>query len=142
MIGNGLVVNGDQLTINLQYVGGPGAVTVKDSEGAIATLYVTASPLLSRLSVSPTEITLPESLQTVFPIRLMRGKPFDTYPPYLVFTSHPGLLWPSVSGNTVTVTSATRPCVSENTDVIITVIDASGASASTTATIQDNGACP
>ena len=140
LVGSGIVVNGDQLTISLQFVGGPGVITVKDSEGSIATLDVTATPvvpLLSSLSVSPTAITIPESAVTTFPIRLMRGKA-----PYLVFTSHPGLLRPTISGETLTVASANLPCVSANTAVIITVIDATGATATTTVAIQDNGACP
>lgn len=137
LIGSGLVVNGDQLTVNLQFVGGPGVVTVRDSEGAVAKLDVTATALLSNLSVSPSSITISELSLTTFPIRVLLGKA-----PYLVFTSHPGLLRPTVSGNTVTVTTPNVPCVDLNTAVIITVIDATGASAATTVNIQDNGDCP
>ena len=137
LIGSGFVVNGDQLTINIQFAEGPGVIAVKDSEGAIATLEVTGVPLLSNLSVSPTAVTIPESAITTLPIRLMRGKA-----PYLAFSSHPSLLRPSVAGNVMTVTSPTLPCVSANTSVIITVIDATGATATTTVAIQDNGACP
>jgi hypothetical protein len=68
---------------------------------------------------------------------LMRGKA-----PYLVFSSHPSLLMPTVSGNVMTVTSTALPCVDANTSVIITVIDDTGATATTTVAIQDNGACP
>ena len=137
LIGSGLVVNGDQLTVHLQYVGGPGVVTVRDSEGAVARLDVTATALLSNLSVSPSSITISELSLTTFPIRVMLGKA-----PYLVFTSHPGLLRPTVSGNIVTVTTPNVPCVDLNTVVIITVIDATGASATTTVNVQDNGDCP
>ncbi|MBY0463877.1 MAG: hypothetical protein K2W33_02925 [Burkholderiales bacterium] len=137
LIGSGFVVNGDQLSINFQFADGPGVIAVKDSEGSIATVDVTGVPLLSSLSVSPTAVTVPESAVTTLPIRLMRGKA-----PYLVFSSHPTLLRPTVSGNVMTVTSPTLPCVSANTPVTITVIDATSASATTTVTIQDNGACP
>ena len=137
LIGSGFVVNGDQLTINIQFSEGPGVIAVKDSEGAIATVEVTGVPLLSNLSVSPTAVTIPESEITTLPIRLMRGKA-----PYLLFSSHPSLLIPSVSDNVMTVTSPTLPCVDANTSVIITVIDATGATATTTVAIQDNGACP
>jgi hypothetical protein len=137
LIGSGFVVNGDQLTINIQFAGGPGVIAVKDSEGAIATVEVTGVPLLSNLSVSPTAVTIPESEITTLPIRLMRGKA-----PYLVFSSHPSLLMPTVSGNVMTVTSTALPCVDANTSVIITVIDDTGATATTTVAIQDNGACP
>ena len=137
LIGSGLVVNGDQLSISLRFAEGPGVITVKDSEGASATIDVIGVPLLSSLSVSPTAITIPESVPTTFPIRVMRGKA-----PYLVFTSHPGLLRPTISGDKVIVTSVALPCVSANTPVIITVLDASGATTTTTVTIQDSGPCP
>ena len=137
LVGNGVVVTGDRLSVNLLHVGGPGVVTVRDSEGATATLDVTATALLSNLAVSPSEITIPERALTTFPVRILRGRA-----PYLVFTSDPGLLVPSVNGSTINVTTPNLPCVDLNTEVIITVIDASGASSETTVNIQDNGSCP
>lgn len=137
LVGSGLVVSGEQLIVTGQYVGGPGVVTIRDAEGATAKLDVTTIALLSNLSVSPSEITIAESVGAAFPIRVLLGKP-----PFLVFTSHPGLLRPTASGDTVFVVSPNVPCVSENTVVVITVIDASGAAATTAVNIQDNGSCP
>ena len=137
LIGGGLVLTGDQLLVTAQHVGGPGVISVKDSEGATAKLELTAIALLSNLSVSPSEITIAESEAVSFPIRVLLGQP-----PYLVFTSHPGLLRPLASGDTVFVASPNKPCVADNTTVVITVIDGSGAAAATTVNIQDNGPCP
>lgn len=143
LIGSGLVVNGDQLTINLQFVGGPGVVTVKDSEGAVARLDVTATALLSNLAVSPSVITISELSTSTIPIRVLRGKAFANGERFLVFTSHPNLLRVSkIEGDIVTLITPNTPCVDLNTAVIITIIDATGASSATTVNIQDNGDCP
>lgn len=152
LLASGAVVLGDVLSLDLAFVGGPGLVTVLDSEGSSATVAVTATAVLSTLSLSPSQATISELLardtlgqpqQTVLPILAVRG-----VAPYLVFTSHPNLLRPTVSGNTIAVSSPgsavapVAPCVDLDTPVTITVIDATGASASSVVTITDNGACP
>ena len=152
LLASGAVVEDDVLLLDLAFVGGPGWVTVQDSENNTATVAVTATPVLSTLSLSPAAATISELLspdasglthQTVLPILAVRG-----VAPYLVFTSHPNLLRPTVSGNTISVStpgtaaSPVAPCVDQNTPVTITVIDATGASASSVITIADNGDCP
>lgn len=152
LLASGAVVRGDILLLDLAFVGGPGWVTVQDSEDNSATIAVTATAVLSTLSLSPAAATISELLslnalgqpqQTVLPILAVRG-----VSPYLVFTSHPNLLRPTVSGNTISVTtpgstaSPVPPCVDLSTPVTITVIDATGASASSIITIADNGDCP
>ncbi len=146
-IASGAVVNGDVLRINMLNAGGPATVTVRDSEGSLANVAVTVTAVLSNLSVSPRAITISELLSsgvaTSFPIRIVGGQG-----PYQVFTSHPNLLVPFVSGDTVivrtpvTVTGAISPCVDVNTPVSITVIDVTGSSATATVTVADNGPCP
>lgn len=146
-IANGAIINGDMLRISMLNAGGPATVAVRDSEGNSASVAVTVAAVLSNLSVSPRAITISELLSngavTSFPIRIVGGQS-----PYQVFTSHPNLLVPSVSGDTVTVrtpvvaSGAISPCVDVNTPVSITVIDATGNAATTTVTVADNGPCP
>ena len=136
-IASGALVNGDVLRISMLEVGGPAAVSVRDSEGATATVSVTVSAVLSNLSVSPTAITISELLSsTSIPVRIIGGKA-----PYLVFTSHPNLLTATVSGDIVTIKPPTTPCVDAPTPVYITVIDSTGAAATTIVTVADNGEC-
>lgn len=123
------------LRINMLNVGGPNLITVKDSEGSTATVSVSVSAVLSDISVSPSEMTISELLRSSFPIRIIGGKA-----PYLVFSSYPNLLAPTVTDATITV-SPVNLCVDVNTQVVITVIDATGATAASTITVQDNGPC-
>ncbi len=151
-LANGAVTDGDLLLLNLAFVGGPGLVTVYDSEDNAATVAVSSTAVLSTMTLSPSQATISELLsrdtsgqpaQTVLPVLAVRG-----VAPYLVFTSHPNLLRPTVEGNTILVstpgsaTSPVAPCVDAPTPVTITVIDATGASAASIITISDNGACP
>jgi len=147
LIANGTLVNGDVLRINLLAVGGPSLVSVRDSEGNSASVAVTVTGELSNLALSPTAITISELLAgtnpTSLPIRITGGQA-----PYRAFTSHPNLLSPQVDGNSVLVSTpvtsvgAIAPCVDLNTAVAISVIDATGATATATVTIADNGPCP
>lgn len=135
---SGAVVNGDVLRISLLEVGGPASVSVRDSEGATATVSVTVTAVLSNLSVSPSALTISERMAagTAIPVRIIGGKA-----PYLVFTSRPNLLSATVSGDQLTVSPPVTPCVDGATQVFVTVIDATGASATTQITVTDNGAC-
>lgn len=136
-IANGVIVNGDVLRVSMLNVGGPATVTVRDSEGNSASVAVTVAAVLSNLSVSPAAITISELLTTTsIPVRIIGGRA-----PYLVFTSHPNLLTATVSGDIVTIRPPTQPCVDAPTQVYITVIDATGASATTIVTVADNGEC-
>jgi hypothetical protein len=130
-------------------------VSVRDAEDNSVDLDITAtaSSVLSPMSVSPSRIVVSELLsrdtttglprQTSIPLLFVNGRA-----PLQVFSSHPRLLVPVANGNAVTVTSPgtadapVAPCVDLNTEVFITGIDASGASASTSITITDNGPCP
>lgn len=156
LAGSGVVVSGDQLLLTGQFAGGPGLVTVKDSEGATARLDFFATSISSpTLVASPSALTISELLTsspsgvpqpTVIPIRLLGGKP-----PYRVFTSFPRLLRGTVDDATNTLTISTlsdsggvyAPCVAEDTVVAITVIDSNSGSAEVAVTIRDNGpVCP
>lgn len=145
-------VNGNLLQISFNFVGGPMRVTVLDAEGSAVNVDITATAVLSAMTVSPSRIVISELLmrdtsgvlrQTSVPLLFVNAKP-----PVQVFTSHPRLLTPTANGNVVTVTTPgtsdapVAPCVDLNTEVFITGIDASGASASTSITIADNGLCP
>ena len=153
LAGSGVVVNGDQLVLTGQFVGGPSAVVVRDSEGATARVDFTALPMVSLISASPSAITISELLTldaigivqpTRIPVRVLRGRA-----PYQVFTSHPWLLRATVSGDVVTISTLSdgsghyAPCVEDDTVVTISVIDATQAIAAIRVTIQDNGlVCP
>ena len=146
-------IDGNLLRLNLLNVGGPWTVSVMDAESNTASVSVTATAVLSTLSVSPAQITLSERLardasgqavETVVPLRLVRG-----VAPYQVFTTHPNLLRPTVVGDVVRVSppgstadSPIAPCVDQTTAVVVTVIDATGAAAASTLTVLDNGSCP
>ncbi len=149
------VINGDKLEISFTFVGGPMRVSVVDSEGSSASLDITATAVLSAMTVSPSRIVISELLsrdtktgallQTTIRLLFVNGKP-----PFKLFSSHPRLLTPIApdEGNLVTVTTPgtkdapVPPCVDLSTEVFITGIDASNASASTSITITDNGLCP
>ena len=146
-------IAGNVLRLSLLNVGGPWTVSVMDAENNTASVAITATAVLSTLSVSPAQITLSERLarddsgqavETVVPLRLVRG-----VPPYQVFTTHPNLLRPTVVGDTVRVSppgstagNPVAPCVDETTAVVVTVIDATGAAAASTLTVLENGSCP
>jgi len=137
LIANGTLFNGDVLRVNMQNVGGPATLTVKDSEGSTASVAIFVAAVLSDLSISPSAMTISELLRTSIPLRIIGGKA-----PYQVFSSFPKVLNPYFDGyNTIVVWPAASICVDQNTPVIITVIDATGAAASTTITVQDNGPC-
>ncbi|WP_460508934.1 hypothetical protein [Hydrogenophaga soli] len=137
-VASGVLVSGDVLRISLQEVGGPASVSVRDSEGATATVSVAVTAVLSRMSVSPTALTISERLAagTAIPVRIIGGKA-----PYLVFISRPNLLTATVSGDVLTLTPPVTPCVDGATQVFVTVIDATGATATMQITVADNGAC-
>ncbi|HRK39821.1 MAG TPA: hypothetical protein PK347_15705 [Burkholderiaceae bacterium] len=139
LIANGQIVNSDELNVSFLDVGGPWAITVQDAVNSSATLFVTTTPVPPSVSISPSAITIPETLPAAINLRLLNGNN-----PYQVFSSHPGLLSASVSdnGETLLVKSPATPCVSGNTLVTISVIDAKFNIATTAITIQDNGACP
>lgn len=148
-------IDRDTVKIAFSFVGGPMRVSVLDAENNSVDLNITAtaSSVLSPMSVSPSRIVVSELLsrdtttglpkQTSIPLLFVNGRA-----PLQVFSSHPRLLVPVANGNAVTVTSPgtadapVAPCVDLNTEVFITGIDASGASASTSITITDNGPCP
>lgn len=151
-VGTASIVNGDTLQIAFAFVGGPMRVTVLDAEGSAVNLDISATAVLTAMSVSPSRIVISELLsrntagvaqQTRIPLLFVNGRT-----PIQVFTSHPRLLTPTANGNVVTVTTPgtadapVAPCVDLNTEVFITGIDASGAAASTSVTIADNGVCP
>jgi hypothetical protein len=138
---NGNVVeSGDILRVSMLNVGGPTTLTVKDSEGSTASVAVTVGAVLSNMSLSPSAMTISELLRVSFPIRVIGGRAVARN--YLVFSSHPNLLTPSVQANSdiITVTPVNL-CVDLTTPVVITVIDETGATAAATITVQDNGPC-
>lgn len=151
-VGTATIVNGDSLQITYGFVGGPIGVSVWDADNNRADLAVTATPVLSNMTVSPSRILVSELLtqsvagvaqQTRIPLVFVNGRP-----PLQVFTSHPTLLTPTVNGNLVTVstpgtvTAPIAPCVDQATEVYITGIDATGAVASATVVVVDTGTCP
>jgi len=153
-VGTANVIDGDRLVISFGNVGGPMRVAVIDAEGSSVNVDITATAVLSAMTVSPSRIVISELLsrdtatgnlkQTSIPLLFVNGKP-----PIRVFTSHPRLLTPAATDNSNLVTVTTpgtasaplAPCVDLTTEVFITGIDSSGASASTSVTISDNGAC-
>jgi hypothetical protein len=152
-VGKATVINSDSLQITFLSAGAPMRISVLDAEDSSVNLDITATAALSGMVVSPSKVTISERLS-----RSVAGQAFQTQIPLVfvnarlplhLFTSHPHLLAPTISlRNAVTVntlgdaTSPLSPCVDADTDVTITGIDASGASASTTITITDNGVCP
>jgi hypothetical protein len=146
------IVNGDTLAITFGFIGGPKRVTVLDAENNAAHLDITSTALLSPITVSPSNITISEQLSrdaagvaqiTTIPLLFLNAKQ-----PIQVFTSHPRLLIPTVNGAVVTVStpgtsdSPMAPCVDADTKVVITGIDATGASGSAVVTVTNTGACP
>lgn len=151
-LGKATVINGDTLQITFLAAGAPMRISVLDAEDSSVNLDISATSALSALAVSPSRVAISErlsrntagqALQTRVPLVFLNARL-----PLQVFTSHPYLLTPTVIGNTVTVStlgdaaSPLSPCVDASTDVAITAIDASGASASATVHITDNGVCP
>lgn len=153
-VGSATVVNGDTLQIAFTFAGGPMRVSVVDAEGSSVNVDITATAVLSAMTVSPSRMVISEllsrntagvALQTRIPLLFVNGRP-----PIQVFTSHPYLLIPTATANSNLVTVTTpgtadaplSPCVDLTTEVFITGIDASGASASTSITIANNGVCP
>jgi ribosomal protein L14 len=151
LVAKGTIINGDILNLEMA-LAGKGTVSVTDAENNIATIAVTVTPLLSKFTISPTEVVISELLginsagayqQTYIPLTLLR----PVYP-VLVFSSYPRLLLPTINGNMIevrtpgTAAAPVAPCVDLDTPVVITVIDATGVSATTTITITDNGVCP
>ena len=144
-VGSASIVSDDSLSITFAQVGGPGTISVVDSENNSASIAVTGIAVLSNLSVSPARITISERQPqlTMVPILVV-----NAVQPLRVFTSHPYSLIPTVNGNVVevrtpgTTAAPISPCVDGDTQVYITVIDGTGASAATIITIADNGDCP
>jgi hypothetical protein len=128
----------DVLHIDLLGAGGPVSVSVRDAEGAVATTSVTVLAALSNLSLSPTSVAVSELIPagSVIAVRILGGKA-----PYQVFSSHPKLLTATVSGDSLLIQPPGQPCVDESTRVVITVIDATGAIATSIITVVDNGPC-
>lgn len=130
------IVDGSVLRLQLLNAGGPTLYTVRDAEGQTASLSLTVTPALSQLSLSPAALTVSELSTTPLPLRILGGKP-----PYLALSTYPNLMRPRIDGDSLTITPI-APCVDLNTKVIITVIDATGAAATSSIEIQDNGPCP
>ena len=144
-VGLASVVSGDSLSITFAQVGGPAMISVLDAENNSASVAITGIAELSNLSVSPARITISEHQPQPIMVPILVT---NAVQPLRVFTSHPYSLTPSVNGNVVevrtlgTIAAPISPCVDIDTQVYITVIDGTGASAATVITIDDNGTCP
>ncbi len=132
---------------------GSGSVTVFDANlnKVSMTTLAAATALSNVFGLSPARVTISETLATdtsgvsqatVIPFRLTKAEP-----PVSVFSSHPNLLMPTVTGNFVQVSTPVRdgraipPCVDGDVTVTITVIDSVGQSASSQVMVLNSGSC-
>lgn len=134
------VVNGNQLIMTLNAVGGPVDVVVLDANDQQVKLTVTIINGTPQIRVSPNTVTVSESdtQPIIFTI-------FGAVPgPVTVTSSDPTLLQASVSGNTVTVVTGTNGdrCVNANTTVNFQVTDSRPSIGAASVTIANSsGGC-
>jgi hypothetical protein len=153
--GSGVVVGsvtGSTMTLTIM-TSGNGRATVYDADRStvVASVVATGTATPTVLTLLPAKVTISENLsldangkaqQTSLMLSL-----YAAASPVQVFSSAPGLLKPTLSGNTVVVTtpgtaSAPLPaCVDADTTVTITVIDALGKSVTSDILIRNTGAC-
>lgn len=134
------VVNGNQLIMTLNAVGGPIDVVVLDANDQQVKLTVTIINGTPQIRVSPNTVTVSESdtqpiIFTIF--GAVAG-------PITVTSSDPSLLQASVSGNTVTVVTGTNGdrCVNANTTVNFQVVDSRPSTGAASVTIANStGGC-
>lgn len=148
----GTVQSDNSIALELTAVGS-GSVTVYDANLNKVTMTTSAAStaLSNTFGLSPARVTISETLATdatgtaqatVIPLRLTKAEP-----PVSVFSSHPNLLMPTVSGNFVLVSTPVKdgkalpPCVDGDVTVTITVIDSVGQSASSQVMVLNSGSC-
>jgi hypothetical protein len=120
---------------------GSSIITVFDSLGASVPLTVNVIPPGTTLALLPAILTISETQNTAIVFKVSGGTP-----PYSAFSSNTALapVTSPVVGTDFTVGAASR-CVAANTPVTLTVVDAVGATKTSTLNITDiNGAagCP
>ncbi len=141
-VGNSLVTSasiaGDKLTMQLKQTGQT-IVTVLDANNQSAAYSVTSNAATPGIRLSPSALTVSENDGQ--PITL---SVFGATGSISAFSSNTPLLRATVAGNKVTVTTGTAGvrCVSANTPVTISVVDFTGALATSIITLEDNGVCP
>lgn len=126
------------LTVNLVNTG-TGVITISDESGKTIQLNVTVEPTTPGLRVSPSSLELAESPTVAGPAFVLNI--YGGATPYRAFSSDTTLLQVSVSGSEVTIAPQAKD-VNPDVPVVITVIDNTGATATSTITIRDNNGTP
>lgn len=132
-------ISGDIMTVTPTLASSSLAISVfdQDNNSIIFTLTGLASQPSIRLSPNTLTVSERDTQDIVFTV-------FGATGAITAFSSDTNLLSAAVSGNTVTVKtgSQTTRCVAADTDVIVTVIDSTRASATAVVTLKDNAVCP
>ncbi|CAN5445352.1 hypothetical protein BH11PSE11_BH11PSE11_30820 [soil metagenome] len=145
---------GTGFTANLNNVGSS-VVTVVDSAGQIKSITITVAQATTLLRLSPSAVTVAENPPTAGLTSSYPSIALNVYGgtgPYRAFTSDQRISSVSVAGSIVTIGlgSQGNRCITPvdtggvyviggTYDVIITVVDSLGASATATMTIKDSG---
>lgn len=112
--------------------------SIIDAGGQTQAVTVTIAQTSPLLRLSPSAITIDEKSNVSIPLNVFGGTA-----PYVAYTSDSRLAPVSVSGAVLTIApSATNRCVLADTTVTITVVDTTGASATSNLLVKDNGVCP
>jgi hypothetical protein len=117
---------------------GKSDVTVIDALGTTTTITITATGDAATLRLSPSDFEVSEQSSESYQLKVYGGTP-----PYVQYwSSDPSYGAVSLSGNTFTIGSVTRRCVTPLTalgvyTVTLTVVDSLGASATSKMNVRD-----
>lgn len=138
LVASASILGKDQLNIQLKQTGQT-VITVLDANNQSAPYSVTSNAATPGIRLSPSAISVSEKDAQAITLSIYGATGSVT-----AFSSDVSLLRAVVSGNKVNLTTGTNGtrCVDQNTNVEITVIDATGASGVANVTITDNGLCP
>ena len=135
------VVQGDELILKGS-LASEMDVSVIDAAGQTVKIKVTINTTTTSIRLSPSVVSLSENDSQPIQFTI-----FGATGATCVFTSDPSFLQPTVAGcanrNTITLETGTRGsrCVTGNTPVLLTVVDANRSVGTAQITIIDNGTC-
>jgi hypothetical protein len=131
--------NGTILRMRLKQVVASGSVTVRDALGNQGSVTVTASANTNTISIQPSAVTIADTASAV-PLTI-----YGATGNFQLFSSDPTIISVPASGvgsaSGTTINATVQGCPAGSPVVTITVIDSTGATGTSTITVQDTTGC-